>query len=177
MRIKVIPPVAVSTLFLIFALCTKPHQQFRPDNSAIAKIGWACHRTITSQQDSSGNYLEVITHSTKVSYPGISVPWLIGSIADLDSVHILFSSRQNSKPFTLLLWDGIGEMNSENRLEFSCIPTHGGIDTLRVDIGNNRRTPSGRELDLKRIKIAVLYTWGVDVPYAFCLYDIRCFYR
>lgn len=167
-------PFIISLLSLIISCSKEPEiNEFRPDQSAIETIGWQCHRTIDIIEATDiPQHLAITTHSSKVSYPGIKVPWLKGDISDIDTVQIIFNNPDSTKRFELFLWDGVGSLYYENRFNLSVKFSKGPIDTIIIPLTDGLQTISGRDINLKDIQTAVFYTSQCQQPFTFDLFDI-----
>lgn len=147
--------------------------EFRPDNFAIETIGWQCHRTIDIIEATDiPQHLSISTHSAKVSYPGIKLPWLKGDISDIDTIKIIFNNPDSTRRFELFLWDGVGSLYYENRFNLSVKFKEGPIDTITIPLSEGLQTISGRNINLKDIQTAVFYTSQCQHKFTFDLFDI-----
>lgn len=147
---------------------------FEPNELACQIIGSQCHRTIKVVKKSRyiPQHLSITTHSPKVSYPGIQMPWLKGDISDFDTITILFNNPDSTRRFELFLWDEVGSLYYENRFNISSKYKEGPVDTIKIPLSNGLKTISGRMINLENIQTAVFYTSKSMQPFTFQLYDI-----
>lgn len=164
----------IFSLLLILSCFNEPKlAKFEPNELAIEKIGWQCHRTIKVVKDTNTlQHLSITTHSPKVTYPGISLPWLKGDISNIDTITILFNNPDSTKKFELFLWDQVGSLYYENRFNMTFMYKKGTVDTIIIPLNNGLKTISGRMINLKNIQTAVLYTSQSKIPFTFDLFDI-----
>lgn len=172
--IKIYTSILLASLFLLSCFEEPRLPDFKPNELACQIIGSQCHRTIKIVKKSRNipQHLSVTTHSPKVSYPGIVMPWLKGDISGFDTITILFNNPDSTKRFELFLWDEVGSLYYENRFNITSKYKEGPIDTVKIPLSDGLKTITGRKLNLENIQTAVFYTSRSKQPFTFQLYDI-----
>jgi hypothetical protein len=142
------------------------------DTASLRGLVWKCHTTFAMVPDSAGrrNLLEVATYRDE---PGLELPWLAGDWRPYRKFCLEASlSEAGSAAFHLTLWDGKGEYGPENRLRRD-FTLDGDGKRRCVDIDGKEPTPSGRGLDLSRIRRVVLFSDDPRRPFRFRLASVE----
>ncbi len=130
------------------------------DSASLQGLVWKCHTAFRLGRDATTHrgYLEAVTYKEE---PGMELPWLNGDWRPYRNLCLEASVPGKAAAFRLTLWDGEGEYGPENRLHWD-FDLDSDWRRHCVDIDKTRATPSGRRLDLARIRRVVLFMNGTN---------------
>lgn len=173
------PKFTIHSLFLLIFIssCTRkveiPVMDYTLANT-VKLPEWECHQTFLRCHDSINNtwFLEVTAFPEK-QYPGIATPFLTGDWSHYTFVKITARMRNSPPiPFTLSIWDGIGEYVKSNRVTKQFILDTTWTECI-VPLSQVFFTPNHRKMNIKNISKVVFFTGKKPDPVIFDIAKIE----